>query len=608
MEKNTNNDTFALRKYVPFSHQGNTYYFEVLEEKQGAGHHKKIYFGHFTKDADEAHSNPSLPEGVEYNRQYCLKEAQFYLPLAEQSYPQNRHFWDFYPFEGENLRQVVALNDDAKELTEQLRAGTLDLLESGEKTAYNCAVLEPVYKPFNPALFRTYAAKVDAMLQIVAGVKQLMQEQALYNYRIIAHRDLKFDNVMMEELPDNHYKLRLIDFPTVKFEPRVITKNKNYTRMGFLSLSNTAPEDVMEKYAVSAKTDVFALGTMLAEILEIWQYGMTWNPLSLLFSEANGIDFCNVDDCEQFYVRLEERYPYKGTEVPGWLERALDQHDKNAAWGRVERFCPQLRTLFRGATAINPQARMTLDQFESGLMAAGKTLSKITYAEETVEEQISYFLVDTTDLDAYREIYLSGVMSALLKNPQQKIALLPYAGCHAENTLVPSPEAMDPEALPGLDAVNVFRELAQTPAGENDCSALKGCLFDLCGYLGNETVRQDFGGEIHIFAPVTPNEENMNCFKIIEEGVGGAMQDKLLTGAEIAAQLGEGVSITVHTFAEDAAMDEPGWYTVEFFRQTKPAAGPAPVAAETSVSDGRGQKRVKKGAGFHFIGGEQIFE
>ena len=142
------------------------------------------------------------------------------------------------------------------------------------------------------------------MHQVICGIEQLMSDKTLNSHKIVAHRDLKFENIMQEDLADGSKRFRIIDFPTVKLSAKNDGHMVDYTHLGFFSYSNTAPEDVVEDYEVSEKTDVFALGMMLAELFGIWEYTLSRNPLSLLFKCVRTVDVSNSVECSKFFKSL----------------------------------------------------------------------------------------------------------------------------------------------------------------------------------------------------------------------------------------------------------------------------------------------------------------
>ena len=590
-------------QYVNFEYKGKTYYFTASKALHSDGSPKKVYLGFFSKGGDAAHKNEALPEGIEFDKPYCLKAANVFLPIGDISHPQDRHFWDFFPFEGENLRQIIALNDDATLMSEKIRSGNINPTEqTGNIHTFRCAVLEPVYSSFDVKAFPTFASKIDCMLQIISGLKQLMADETLHESKFVAHRDLKFKNVVIDDTA-NKKKIRLIDFPTVKVSPRENIIEQNRTFLSFFSYSNTAPEDVMEKFRVSDKTDVFALGTMLAEIFEIWNFDGICNPLTLLFKLSNNSSLIIADECSKFYNNLNKRYPYRGEEENNWLELVLHGHDKNANWSAVERLCPDVRALFRSATAIDPKNRVTLSEFEIRLKQIYENLINENGEIEIMNSKTMYFLIDTSDLDLCRKNYLSVAEKVLNASPDTKVAMLHYGSCHASApALKPDPAPLTLTPVEGAEILDRIGTLLSGEWDEMNESELKSCLDNLANYLENASIRNKFSGEIHIFAPVPPNEKNTHNFEAIVNGAGGIASSVSLSCEDIAAKLGtENIKIYVHTFKNEDEQNTPeSWYTTVYFDEDKPDD-------TTSDEDTPPVTTVfKKGKGFHFIGGIPI--
>ncbi|MBE6686481.1 MAG: hypothetical protein E7591_04530 [Ruminococcaceae bacterium] len=611
---NVTDATVERRTHVSFTFNNKKYYFEVEKELHREGSAKRIYIGCFRRSGNGSIPNDSLPTGTEYDKEYCLKTAYVTLPLSI-SHPQNRHFWDFFPFKGDNLREVIALNDDAFQMSQELKNGGIKPYDTNADPDslrnFDCAVLEPVYSPFRIEDFPTYFDKIDCMLQIIKGLKQLMGDETLREYRVIAHRDMKFNNVVVQHCEDGTRRIRLIDFPTVKFNFPDTQGNDNHTYLGFVSLSNTAPEDVIANYRVSAKTDVFALGAMLAEIFGVWSYDGVNNPLRLLFDCVPYIRTDIAEDCRIFYTKMNELYPYSGADGYSWLESALNANEKNAVWDNIDNSLRiWIRTLFRRAVVINPGRRISLDVFESELKKINKQIQTYQndYSKVGNDHRISYLLLDTSNIKSYVHIYSDVINDIINQNKGCKLYVMPYGAYHSSKVLTANPDSPDIFDITGENVMVKLSKLQESEHSEVHLNGLKGAMFDLSSYLKNGTVQHSFSGDIHVIAPEFPNEGNMCCFETRSIDLLGQLTSRLLNAVDIVEQLDGCNNIYVHSFREQGSSTE-NWYIPVFINANNPVTlENEPVKSSQSEETPAVQETevLRSGRGFHFIGGTII--
>ncbi len=595
------------------------YVFTLKKRLNPSGRDKKIYFGCFERQFNSDYD--SLPNGLVFDQDYCVKTVDLSFPLQEHLFPQERHFWDFFPFEGDNLREVLALNDDAQKLVKALTETTHDefIARSNDLNTLHCAVIEPIYSQFDIDDFKTPIEKIDCMIQIVSGLKQLFSHTVLKNHNIVAHRDVKFANVVVQNLPDGTKRLRLIDFPSVKTQSKENPSRSNLTQIGFFSYSNTAPEDVMRRFSVSEKTDVFALGTMLAEIFKFWDFDGIQNPLTLLFECNKGTQITDPAKCRTFYSDLNVIYGFENKNVSGWLEKALDSYNKNAFWGEIERICPGVRTLFRWATPIDPKNRITLNNFEKELRSirhnlakniAPDALSNSSVGAEPVNKKITYILVDTLDINLYCDTYIETICQIAQLSPDVDIAVLPFGWRHKVNYMSSNPDSLDMIPLNVDDACDYIRNLKQTARENSFVSELKGWLFELTEYLKNKSISKVFNGEIHIFTPEMPHKGNSCSFQECIVDSLGVSKVVYPTNAQICQRFGENVKIYVHSYKSSGPLDDAHWYTPICFKVEEKTTVYESVTPSYENDEDVPKKeneppvtRITKGIGFRFVGG-----
>ena len=606
---------------ISYTRNGKEYIFTTQNELTSENAYKHIYLGYFSPE-----KNTSLPDGLEFNKEYCLKKAIVTIPLRNSEIPQARHFWDFFPFAGKNLREILSISDDAIRLADLINNG-LNPLENNKTIDYfRCAVIEPRYEPFRLSDFPTPLEKIDCMLQIIFGLKQLTENRVLRKLKIVAHRDLKFSNVVVEKMTDGSRRIRIIDFPSIKAIPCNDTaegeaKDVNRTQLGAFSRSNTAPEDVLRKYEISKKTDVFALGTMLAEIFQVWDYNGITNPLTLLFTLHN-IDTSDAQECGKFFETFDRVYPHQTINHKNWLEMALSGHNKDASWNNC---CPGIRTLFRAATVINPDKRITLDSFERGLKKIYSNLIRSkqeVFVTQPEHKDISttYLLVDKSNLNSYIDIYINETNKIHQNMPNTYFDVIGYDCRHASaGSASPDPVSFESSPTPMQEAQRKLRSLNAVSKESMYFSELKRALYDLCCFLENKTNLESFSGDIHILAPEFPDEENTCSFVVPADPSNGGIGIRSLTGEDISnmfANLPVEVRIYVHSFSDTYKPDLPTWYTVINFTDVNPfkvntllpqpeTAEEEPETEEPNVVEEA--EPVAACDGFYIIGGKALF-
>lgn len=323
---------------LQFVHQGKSYALETVEMiAQGKDDPKVIRVVQF-QDRVPAHTG--LKNGV----RYCLVELH-YDPVAANLYRKNpgyRQYWDFYPFQGEHIREILLLDDRAKELQQRLQNYGVNAM-SYYKAPTTFMMLEPLYAQADGVLQGTCKQKLSYIYQCGLALQEfyrfkICKKGSLLGsetVHIMAHRDMKWKNALLEYHDDGSFTVRLIDFATL-----YAAKSTETTKKADISPENTAPEDLLEGQTVSSATDVWALGAMLGEL-----FGNA-NPLSL---------FRKSHSAEQRQSVFQSR---KNQKDPQWMEQILG--DK--FWWKPDTL-DWVKILFRQALCILPSDRIGLEEF-----------------------------------------------------------------------------------------------------------------------------------------------------------------------------------------------------------------------------------------------------
>lgn len=316
-----------------FQYENVRYTFEVRDEIKNDECGKYIQKVRFRDRA---------PGGLRTDSDYILESLYYSHNVYITHVPALRQYWDFFPFEGDNFREILLCNDEASKLQKSLREnGDTAMTQYTEGTIF--MLLEPLYddKVTKDKLKQHGDLRLEYLRQCCLGLQQLYRNGvkcksklgADIAARFDAYRDLKLGNALLQwDSPGKAFTVRLIDFATVHVEP-----SGNATNKGAISPSNTAPEDQNTSYIVGPHTDVWALGGMLGE----------------LFGSCNPVSALN-DDSDW----LKKKCP-TGHD---WMEEKLGDKFSWDADGTED-----IKELFRSATKIKPGDRISVDEFRGKL-------------------------------------------------------------------------------------------------------------------------------------------------------------------------------------------------------------------------------------------------
>ncbi len=533
---------------ITFHYRGD-YHFTVRETVtvRRKDPRKKIYIGEFLSS-----NNVAAPEGCSLDTRYCIKKFMF--PIHSNGLPQQREHFDLFPFTGKHLRQIVTMDEQAREIVELIKKGVID--QEAEKLNCSCMIIEPCYTTFDFTLFRSPEDKIDCILQVVEALRELKESDFTEYYgEIKAHRDLKFSNVMLELKPGEKPTVKLIDFPSIKTDCHGGSEG---TVPGAFSAGNTAPEDLLPGLEVSEKTDVFALGIMLAELFGVWNNGRRANPLHILF-ESDKLQLSSQERCREYFSELLKAY--ENGHHSRWLQDAL--HPLKADWS-IEEACPGIRELFEWSTHLLPEHRLSLDDFEERLIKIRHTLDG--RPSPLCPEKFNIFLVDTDFMDQYRKEYIRAAERVRQETGAEPV-LITYASGPA-NRMEACNCCLEQVSSQGiLTVANLTETLRAIPAtviesSRKQWSPLTGVLYAVFDLLSNSPMRQEFNGDIHIFSHTPPTQNNC-C--ILNEG--DPLGHTVYAGTP--AQRNPDVNIQVHSRSGTTE----DWYTLIPFAQPRAFGG-----------------------------------
>jgi hypothetical protein len=156
---------------------------------------------------------------------------------------------------------------EAMALSALAHPNVVPVTDSGVDRGVSFLVMELLQGKTLSALIKEGPLPLGRALDIA---RQTLRGLAFAHGKGIVHRDLKPANVFLQALPDQADHVRLLDFGMVKFlEPSSSAKmSETVTRVGIMigTPAYMSPEQVRGR-AVDARTDVYAAGVLLFELL-----------------------------------------------------------------------------------------------------------------------------------------------------------------------------------------------------------------------------------------------------------------------------------------------------------------------------------------------------
>lgn len=366
------------------------------------------------KDAWRGWFVGSAPKGIEPGAEYCLK--QIVVNRAEKEYPQKREYYDVVAFRGAHQRKILTRNTHAVEVERELRTTGLQI------ASRTCYVVEPVYESAREWFQKCWRypahERLDLIGQYALGCLELRDpENDLQKRRVDAHRDIKKDNGMIRWI-DGKPNITLIDYASIHLEKEADSwvedesDDGEGTYGGFLSPSNTAPEDLHHtEWKVGDTTDVYALGMMLASmfVLEDGEYiNLNSRWFRLVNKEGASMEEKDRDMSKEF-LHCWNRFDKNEGEETAWVEKSLWEKNVSFRWEDLPDAMVQrrIRRLFVKATRIDPQRRISLDEFLEEIHEIRDMASS-----SPKRFPLSLYLFEQTDFDQYGSAYAQAAADA----------------------------------------------------------------------------------------------------------------------------------------------------------------------------------------------------
>lgn len=476
--------------------------------------YKTVYTGYFVETA---------PAGLTPGVPYYVKTINIPQDNADLHLPQNREFYDLVDFKGVHIRKILARNPNAEACATELR-------KTGScKQRSMCISVEPAYGStkslFHHCQSKSVAQRLDIALQYALGCQELTREcNKLGPYRIRAIRDGKADNGVMEQL-ENGIRILLIDFASILLDktapaapPAPDMMILPDTHSSVMSPVNTVPESNPDSsFVVSGKTDVYALGMLLASLF-IHRDGEYQAP-STVWAHVYGwksSESFNLDKLWTGFENCARKYEPTSTWRQTWIEADLETKGCKMEWERLadEKVLTAIRKLFFHSTRINPKDRINLATFIN-------TIQQIIQMENNSPAKIpvSVYLFDQQEFGRYRSDY-QRVSGHVMEREKQFRGSSAQALCLAFRNMLPT------DKNPG-DAVTVLSNapvdrmanlLESCPERNGTGSsplvhAVMRSAVELIHLLNQPGSRYAFTGHIHLFAPSIPALGTMVSFR-----------------------------------------------------------------------------------------------
>lgn len=496
------------KHYIDFRFNNVPYTFSYTQTEPKAN--GIIYFGMFEGEA---------PGNLQKNVKYCLKEIQAVDP-TNMPFPVHRECYDLLDFEGDHLRTVLLRSDSAQEAAQEIK--TTNRLTR----CASCMIIEPFYKSAKPYFTDCYkfpvATRLDIAKQYALGSDELSGEGNRINRRsIMAHRDLKWENGMVE-LCGSRVRIRLVDFATIWLEgsTKTGTMVASGTQKTVFSPENTSPESVIDAYRISEKTDVYALGMLLASMFMRCE-GSYVNPNEVWVREIGWYQH-NDKVLNDALRRCLKEYEQSPAETRSWIERDLEKMGKRVQWEMLSdtALLNRIRTLFCKATRIDPEKRISRSDFIQELTAIIHAA-----AQANTRQPVSVYLFNTAGDTSLLKPYQKSVEKAFqrdIKNAHKQADSIPHALC--VSYCAPTSEGKIGSKLNLLsdfpcctvqEIKHSIEKLSFTKQSSHDY--LLYAIHKACAFLYTNKDRYHFTGQVYLFTQNIPTEDELAAFRTLQK-------------------------------------------------------------------------------------------
>jgi eukaryotic-like serine/threonine-protein kinase len=288
-------------------------------------------------------------------------------------------------------------------------------------------------------------------LHALAVARQVLAGLAHAHQQDVFHRDVKPANIMISEEIGHGERVRILDFGLARLQGNV---GRDATQMNIVvgTPNYMAPEQTVPGSAIDARTDLYAVGVVLFEMIAGERPFVAEDTLQLLgMHRAAPIP------------RLAERAP--GVELPIGLQDILDKAMAKSPGARYQ-------TAIEFAEAIDEVTAGKLDPMEiDATLPKMKSGPVVVASQNTLELEPTVLKVDASDVRAERPRSSRSLLVGLLLLVGGASAMAAYVIAQrddSDRTHIPSAAASDaslppepePDTHPGVAAPSVGGDAA----------------------------------------------------------------------------------------------------------------------------------------------------
>lgn len=412
---------------IPFRYKGTYYDFSKEEQLNSIEHStKRVLKGQFTKTA---------PPGLKLNTTYILKVIMAKDPLKEVQNFVNRDCYDLLDFKGDHLRKLLCYDDNATMIRESLQRG------ASWTDSIQCMTIEEYGMPLSKVLENcgsmSVSERLSYVLQYAFGLQELMSEDnMIHGSRITCARDTKSPNGVVFKTANGEDILRLIDFASIRLERDLnsrnsIRDNENNKREELASLTyrnpasmlNTCPEHVTKGMEYSEKTDIYALGMMLAGMFMYQEEKnrpkkytnpmLYWLNMHTLWpkKEPGETEAEREERAQRKIENLREKFEEckvldNATGQRTWIENDIRKKCGDVLKWENSDHIHEIRSLFHKATRLDPKNRLSLSAFITALTTLINKYSEKKSAIPNENTLVDLYIFQQSNFDFHRDYYM----------------------------------------------------------------------------------------------------------------------------------------------------------------------------------------------------------
>ncbi len=505
-------------------------------------HYKQVVEGYFKGEA---------PDGLTPGTCYTLKRIWTQNNDGEHAkYAQSRERYDLIDYANgsrAHLRSILACCDNAVRIRDQLQ-------NQNDCEDVECYSVEPIYTSLIESNEKiesmTAWERLEYIRQYAVGLKEL-QECAIGNKLIAAHRDVKIGNGLIER-GDDSFVVKINDMSTIclgdaselrKYSGGTRIKKESGTHLFPLSPQNTAPEDVLSE-EITERVDVYALGMMLAGFFGYVSEASGNKPYAYRNPNNALCRLCgkwDENDGEEIKTSLQKVFKEaRAIDSPkvSWIEETLKNEKHPFLWESATKenyplsgpLKKEIQELFISSTRIRPKDRIDLSGFIEQIFdimtRVKEERNKSNYLLYRIPEAAYLF---SQNLNESEKGKVHTALTHTVGRDGGVIDVFSYANSNVSRVVRPSDNCFtDVEELNSW----MTKELTLPRAGStNNGNTLLSALYNVSGFYRSNCGKKEFGGIVRIFTHKALTDEDFKPFCTDRE------QKNIVTVKKVLAEL-----------------------------------------------------------------------